>query len=132
MKQVFSIFFAGWFLLGGLIPLGDYSQLMKMPDLMEHYRLHQAEASASGEKSTFFQFIDEHYFSPRNHQHQGENDHPDLPMYHISIGMQYVFETQIKDAFQWQIEVEESIHETHLSLYSSEYVQIKDRPPIVA
>ena len=71
---------AFYLLLGSFIPRTDFSQLLKLKDLQEHYQLHQLEAKLAGIEFTLQEFLYDHFIQPDGHEHEGEEDHESLPM----------------------------------------------------
>jgi len=73
-----------YFIIGACIPQGDFSQLLKLNNLMKHYELHQEEARAIGKTVSFSSFLYIHFIDSDEHQHDGEEDHESLPFQNIS------------------------------------------------
>lgn len=69
--------------MGSLIPYSDFSQILKLQELYEHYKLHEAEAKLLNEDISLTEFWIEHFILDIDHEHQ-ESDHEDLPFKHFS------------------------------------------------
>jgi len=68
-----------YFSLGALMPKTDFSQFARFGDLLEHYQLHQEEASLVGESISFSAFLYLHFVDGDEHQHEQESEHNNLP-----------------------------------------------------
>lgn len=67
----------GYFLLGSILPGMDFSQLTKLPNLIEHYRHHRTD----DDTTTALQFFLQHFINPNLHQHKDAGDcHKKLPL----------------------------------------------------
>ncbi len=88
--QPSALLLAGYFLIGSMIPRTDFSQLMHLNDLVEHYHLHVEEALAEGESISFSAFLYLHFVNPEDHKHDHEDEHDGLPMHSISSSVAYV------------------------------------------
>lgn len=64
---------AGHFLLSGFFPASDGSQWVRMPELVAHYRMHNAEAPLS-----FAEFLLLHYADPAHAS--SDERHKHLPL----------------------------------------------------
>lgn len=74
------VFVFGFFMvLGALMPGNDFSQLVRLVGLIDHYQEHCEE---EGESIDFWAFLDEHYSNTDAHSHS-EHDHSDLPLKQI-------------------------------------------------
>ncbi len=82
--RIITYLLLSYFTLGALIPQGDFSQLLKLNDLMEHYDLHQKEAILLGEDISFSAFLYLHFIDGEEHEHEDENDHDNLPFQNIT------------------------------------------------
>lgn len=76
-----------YFSLGACIPKCDFSQLLKINDLMEHYGLHQKEAIALGKAVNFSEFLMLHFFNAEQHEHDDENSHDNLPLQNFTTSI---------------------------------------------
>ncbi len=66
-----------YFLAGSILPGMDFSQLAKLPNLMEHFRHHRAEDDSTTALSFFLQ----HFVNPNLHHHKEAGDcHKKLPL----------------------------------------------------
>lgn len=84
MKQRIAQFLVFYFLLGSLLPGADFSQLSKLADTFEHYKLHQQLAIEQNQDFNCMRFVFEHFLGASSHDH-GDNDqsHQDLPLKHL-------------------------------------------------
>lgn len=73
-----------YFSIGACIPNCDFSQLLKLGNLMEHYDEHQEEALAIGETISFSEFLYIHFIDGDEHQHENEDHHENLPLQNIT------------------------------------------------
>ncbi|WP_407503305.1 hypothetical protein [Elizabethkingia miricola] len=73
MKRALSIFFLIIFL--STTSIGN--QLLKLPDLIEHFVLHQDEHDDHA--ATFFDFLKEHYSFNSSHDKLAHHSHKNLP-----------------------------------------------------
>lgn len=73
-----------YFCIGAILPKGDFSQLVKINDLMEHYDLHQKEAWAVGKTVSLFDFFYLHFVEGGDDHHDNENQHESLPFQNIT------------------------------------------------
>ena len=71
---------AVYFLIGACIPRCDFSQLMHIDDLVDHYQLHVVEAETAGGSITVSEFLYIHFISGEEHDHESPADHDQLPM----------------------------------------------------
>ncbi len=73
-----------YFLIGGLIPHTDFSQLLKLGNLKAHYQVHHEETEDTHNKLSYFKFLISHLFfvhsHDNNHGHD-HDDHQDLPFH---------------------------------------------------
>jgi hypothetical protein len=74
MKNAFAKFLLVLFLFGALVPVQAKEELAKLPDLLEHFKEHQAETPGI----PFFQFWKMHYGEDFA-QHETDHDHSKLP-----------------------------------------------------
>ena len=96
-----------YFTLGALIPRCDFSQLLKITDLLEHYALHQQEAEAMGEACSFTEFLYLHFVSSDDHQHNQQNEHEQLPLQNLSSSI-LLYLTDISVITHWLIPYNET------------------------
>ena len=66
-------------LLGSFLPQSDFSQLLKVSKLMEHYDFHLEQAAAEGQDFSFGEYLWIHFVQPDNHEHE-DDSHQDLPL----------------------------------------------------
>ena len=74
MKNTIANFLLVLFLFSALVPAQAKEELAKLPDLIDHYKVHQAAVP----NTSFFQFWRMHY-SEAFAQHQADHDHSKLP-----------------------------------------------------
>lgn len=120
---------SAYFFVGSLIPQGDFSQLTLIPDLFEHFEVHQIEARAAGEEITFLEFLTEHYIDTEGHDHDGEDEHPCMPMQQMSSGFQYLLIDFDFPMSEPTLQDSQRRSMTSVILHSSDYARIMDRPP---
>ncbi len=132
MKRLFAIFFAWYFLLGGLMPRMDFSQLLFVAEAVEHFYCHQHESTTQGHRFTLADFLSMHFFSEETHEHEANHAHDDLPFQQFS----HTFQIAIAEVIAHSAPVglmESPAAIGHLvSLYSYDYCQGIDHPPSAA
>ncbi|MBK8702820.1 MAG: hypothetical protein IPN33_03865 [Saprospiraceae bacterium] len=75
-----------YFLVGSILPGMDFSQLTKLPNLIEHYRHHRS----SDDKTTALAFFLQHFVNPNLHHHQDAGDcHKKLPLKSFEHAVNY-------------------------------------------
>lgn len=70
-------------LLGGLFPRTDFSQLLHLRALADHYRLHRLEAAAAGQAFGLVDFVWLHFIEGDSHSHPDGRAHDELPFHHL-------------------------------------------------
>ncbi len=90
MKQLFSIFFSLYFLVGGFLPKMDFSQLVHIGDAIDHYQCHRSELSAEGRLYGLVDFMIMHFIHPDQHNHDHEHNHDELPLQQFNNGLQFL------------------------------------------
>ena len=81
------------FSLGACIPKTDFSQLLKLGSLVDHYQLHVEEARLLGQTFDVFDFIYLHYINPDEHVNSEGHDHENLPFKSLSISTGFITES---------------------------------------
>lgn len=83
MKATFTCLLSIWILCGSLMPLNDMEELVKIPDLIHHFKEHQLQEGGS---LSFSKFLAEHY---NNHpSSQNDKEHKRLPFFeHQCLGL---------------------------------------------
>ena len=85
-----SIILASYLFIGSLIPRIDFSQLLHLEYLVDHYQFHKEEARQLERSFSISEFISLHFFcSGDEHQHLNKSAHKDLPLH--SFGSTYLF-----------------------------------------
>lgn len=79
-------FMAFYLLLGSFLPQTDFSQLLKLNKLMEHYDFHVEQAQAQGDVFSFGEYLCIHFIHPDQHEHN-DSSHNDLPLHTFSGGL---------------------------------------------
>ena len=112
-----------------MMPNSDLSQFLLLPDMLEHWDLHKKEAVANGEQITFFDFFSEHYLENAEHEHDGQPEHPCMPMEHVNSGFQFVcsFSHMLVDGEISLTPVNRNMSPE--KLLSSDFSQCLERPP---
>ncbi len=71
-------------LLGGLFPRTDFSQLLHLRALADHYRLHRLEAAAAGQAFGLVDFLWLHFIEGDSHSHPDDGRaHDELPFHRL-------------------------------------------------
>lgn len=73
-----------YFALGALMPRCDFSQLLTVNNLLQHFETHQLEAQSEGQALSFVNFLYIHFVEGDQHQHNSPAEHQNLPMQNIS------------------------------------------------
>ena len=81
-----------YFSIGACIPNSDFSQLLKVNDMMAHFDLHQKEAQAIGKTVSFTNFLYIHFLN-ENHQHDENESHENLPFQNITTSVNFYLAT---------------------------------------
>ncbi|NNE27264.1 MAG: hypothetical protein HKN09_10505 [Saprospiraceae bacterium] len=81
------------FSLGACIPKTDFSQLLKLNYLIEHYQLHVEEARLLGQSFDVFDFIYIHYINPDEHVSPEGHDHENLPLKSMTVSTGFIAES---------------------------------------
>ncbi|MFK7933731.1 MAG: hypothetical protein AB8G22_09485 [Saprospiraceae bacterium] len=115
------------FCTGAGIPKGDFSQLTKINDLMEHYQLHQEEATALGEAITFVDFLYLHFITGEEHQHDTEDDHNNLPLQQFATTTFLLTATEFSCGLS--LPLTPSVKQEIIAIFSSEVVAPLYHPP---
>lgn len=66
--------------LGACIPKTDFSQLLTVPEFLEHYQEHKADSLSKGEILGFWDYVQLHFLETDNHSHDDESSHDGLPL----------------------------------------------------
>jgi hypothetical protein len=120
-----------YLLLGSLLPGADYGQLGKLPELAEHYRLHQQLAAAEGREVSFCQFLLEHFWQADSHDHGDEGDsHKDLPFKHLQNANPIVLQYSYPALMKQQLPVHTALFPKAEAAHPSTYLEGVFRPPI--
>ena len=88
MKAV-AIFLAVYLFIGSLFPANDFSQLLQISHLLNHYENHQREMGKSTSDYSLFDFFVEHYISAGNHEHVNGNAHDNLPFQSLNSSINF-------------------------------------------
>ena len=93
--KITPLILAFYMLIGSFIPKTDFSQLLHVSDMMEHYQLHKKGAVAQGQDFCVVEFVKAHVLTSANHDHDESDDHENLPCQspHVSV---LLFATDIK------------------------------------
>jgi len=76
------------FLSSYLASTAEFSQVLKLPMLIEHYLFHKQKDS----ELNFFDFLSMHYSRGHEHHHSGtKNPHEKLPFQHMNNPIHQVF-----------------------------------------
>jgi len=89
-------------LIGSFIPRTDFSQLVYLGDLKEHYLEHKAEAAAQDLSITFFEFLYQHFIDSNQHSDADhEDDHHELPLQTMNNFVEMMVTTSLLPHFEW-------------------------------
>lgn len=127
MKRAISIFFLLVFLSTSSI----VNQLFKLPNLIEHFALHQHDHDHNA--SSFLDFLKEHYSNTSSHNTQAKHHHDNLPFKtidaHASQIIMLNFQSEVFTFLKANLEIEhkETIY-SNISLQSA-YLNGVWQPP---
>ncbi len=79
-----AMILAFYMTLGSCFPHADFSQLPKVIYAFQHFQQHQQEEAAAGRTTTFWQFVETHFFQPDRHPKNHSQEHNQLPLQFIS------------------------------------------------
>lgn len=119
-----------YFLLGSFFPKGDYYQVVKLMELGQHFRLHVQEAGKTGREVSFLHFLLMHYSNTRSHEGNHDQDHKNLPFYHIHITVDYVMQPAWEIARLLPSIPEQAQPASTCSLLHREYTISVFHPPV--
>ena len=125
-----ALFLSIYLFMGSLFPLMDFSQLAKMVNLWQHYKLHQAEIAEGGESLSFASFWIKHYVDDDPHSHPDDNGHQSLPLTQISCGACFLLSQHYFPKFNFS-HIFSDQHVEDDILPSFDLSQSLFRPPIV-
>lgn len=90
--RVLAPLLALYMLLGSLFPGSDFSQLSRIPSLLDHFSQHRELAAQSDEQLSFLEFIQIHFYQTSKHADvPGEHDHQNLPLQTISVHLDFTY-----------------------------------------
>ena len=70
--------------MGSMMPGTDFGQLANVLFMVDHYKVHKAEANQLNQEFGITDFIYLHYISPDEHTHDFPVDHNNLPLKSVS------------------------------------------------
>ncbi len=119
-----------YFLLCSFIPRTDFSQLLRLKDLQEHYQLHRQEALAAGKDVSLQEFLYNHFVEQNNHEHPDDGGgHDSLPMHscQVSVLMAFAKMDDISDT----VEITKSLSQpvSKDEFYRPVFLSVIDQPP---
>jgi len=89
-------------LIGSFIPRTDFSQLVHLGELKEHYLEHQTEAALAGTSITLFAFLYQHFIDSNEHSDADhEDDHHELPLQTINSFVNLMVTTTALPVFEF-------------------------------
>lgn len=81
-----------YMLLGSLFPGSDFSQLSRIPSLLDHFAQHRQLAEQTEDQLSFLQFVHMHFYQTSKHADApGEHDHQSLPLQSISVHLEFTY-----------------------------------------
>jgi hypothetical protein len=119
-----------YLLLGSFIPRTDFSQLLRLKDLQEHYQLHCQEAEMAGKEVCLQEFLYDHFIEHNDHEH-AENgcSHEGLPMHSCSISVLMAFAKMHDASGDYEIKKAFSIPAFKNEFHPSIFLSVIDQPP---
>ena len=83
MKQAATLLMSIYFTIGSLFPLSDFSQLLQIGELLEHYEQHRSTITDDSQLS-FYEVFVIHFM---NHDDHEDPEHANLPLMSIDSSM---------------------------------------------
>jgi len=118
--------------LGSLLPGTDFSQLSRIPSLLDHFSLHQQLAEQTGEQLSFLQFVHMHFYQTNSHAEDAngaKHDHQELPLQSVSIHLELALCTALPSDINFPAAQVLSIF-TYRIPQGSNYASTLLQPPI--
>lgn len=78
-----------YMLVGSFFPRTDFSQLVKVANVVEHYRQHQADQRFGDAQLSLRQFFEIHFIAPNEHQEFPGHEHGDLPFHTVNTSQHF-------------------------------------------
>ena len=79
-----------YMLLGSLFPGSDFSQLSRIPSLLDHFAQHREMAKQKDDQLSFLQFVRMHFYQTNQHEEDsGDHDHQELPLQSVSMHLEF-------------------------------------------
>jgi len=121
---------AVYLLIGSFFPKGDYTQILRLLELGEHFRLHVEEANVAQEEVSFSQFLQMHFLNTQIHQGDHEQDHENLPFHHINASFDQIVPPGLEMVKLAPPLLLQNSPDSACSLYFSEFPASIFHPPI--
>lgn len=120
------------FSIGACFPHCDFSQWLKVDDLMEHYALHKEQAREQNKEITLSDFLYSHFVDGDEHEGNHQDQHDDIPLQHLSAtGSSYVI-AAVEFPFLWEDTLKQKGKmPTDVKAYSFDYFTSHFQPPTV-
>ncbi|MEZ4932518.1 MAG: hypothetical protein R2788_10410 [Saprospiraceae bacterium] len=118
-------------LLGSFIPRTDFSQLLRLKDLQEHYQLHCQEAEMAGKEVCLQEFLYDHFIEHNDHEHAEKNgcSHEGLPMHSLHHFCSDGFRQMHDASGDYEIKKAFSIPAFKNEFHPSIFLSVIDQPP---
>lgn len=117
-------------LIGSFIPRTDFSQLVYLGDLKEHYLEHQKEAAIEGEDLSLFAFLYQHFIDSNQHSDvDHEEDHQELPLQTINSFVNLMVTTNFLPDFEFSTNTFLPIISYQSPFYLSGFLSNTVHPP---
>ncbi|MFK7982988.1 MAG: hypothetical protein AB8G86_23615 [Saprospiraceae bacterium] len=100
--KIAALLLAFYMLIGSFIPRTDFSQLVYLGELKEHYQEHKAEAELQNLSITLFEFLYQHFIDSNQHADvDHEEDHHQLPLQTMNGFVDLMIPTSFLLDFEW-------------------------------
>ena len=100
--KITALLLAFYMLIGSFIPRTDFSQLVYLGDLKEHYLEHKAEAAEQNLSITLFEFLYQHFIDSNEHSDvDHEEDHHQLPLQTMNSFINLMITSSFFLDFKW-------------------------------
>ena len=118
--------------IGSLIPNSDFSQLTRVPDMLEHYELHQQEVMNLNIEISFWEFLKIHFITPDGHEHEGNDDHQNCPFQSFCSSITFALTTANFSFSEKQAPASQGKLSYLNAFYLNGFVSTEIQPPTIS
>lgn len=120
---------AFYLLLGSFFPRNDFSQLLGLPYLLEHFQEHLETAKLDNQSIDFFDYLWMHFVESKDHKDSHDRQsHEKLPLHNSPVSFDYLFymlSWPVKSAIPFAAQENSQVY----SWSSSDFIFTVFRPP---